>query len=267
MDIFSEFSPQIYTLLVTVVILCIVFVLLGNYVNKQDPVQKPKKLMLLVEIYYNAMDKLVNSIFFGNAGILLPYCSMLIVYIWVMNMLSLVVPFDAPTTDYNVPLALVVISFVFRYGYDYKFNGIRRHFKSYFEPYPFMAILGVLDIIAKPLSMSMRLFGNILSGTLILAVFYSSLGALQEMIFHFAPRASDGTIAFNFLGAIVAPPFHFYFDVFAGTIQAFVFTLLTLIFTALELDFDLVSKKRKAKEDKKRAKLELRKKDNLVKNN
>lgn len=267
MDIFSEFSPQIYTLLWTVLILCILFVILGNYVNKQDPMKKPKKLMLWIEIYYDAINKLVNSIFFGNAGILLPYCGMLIVYIWVMNMLSLVVPFDAPTTDYNVPLALVVISYAFRYGYDYKFNGIRKHFKSYFEPYPFMMPLAVLDIIAKPLSMSMRLFGNILSGTLILGVFYSSLGALQEIIFNFAPRASDGTIALNFLGAITAPPFHFYFDVFAGTIQAFVFTLLTLIFTSLELDFDLVSKKRKAKEEKRKAKLALKNTDNLVKNN
>lgn len=258
-EITGAYSEQIWVLLGIVAVLCIFFVWLGSYIRRQDPLARPSKLMLVVEMYYDFIKGTVNSIFYGHAGIMFPYVAMLLLFVATMNYIGLVIPFHPPTTDYNVTLGLALISFGFRYGYDFKYNGIVHHLKSYFKPYPFMFPIHVLDIVAKPLSMSMRLFGNILSGVMILTVLYAALGALQGMVLGFLPTDADGGALLNIFGAVVAPPLHFYLDVFAGSIQAFVFTLLTLIFTAIELDMDKLDKIKKAKEEKQKDKLAISK--------
>lgn len=244
--VISEQSTQIFVLLGIVTFLSIFFVLTSRYIDKQDPMKKPSKFMVIIEIYYDFITNLVKSIYRGHGGAILPYAGMLIIFIFVMNWIGLFLPVPAPTTDYNVPLALVIISFGFRYALDFKYNGIVNHLKSYFDPIPVMFPLNLMDIIAKPLSMSMRLFGNLLSGSLILGVFYQAMGSLQNMIATIGPQ-DNGEPLLNFFGAVIAPPLHFYFDMFAGTIQAFVFTLLTLVFSSLALDLDELDEKEAAK--------------------
>ncbi|WP_423363664.1 F0F1 ATP synthase subunit A [Mycoplasma sp. P36-A1] len=236
-------SQQTITYIGVVIFLCIVFVIAGNYINKQDPFKKNGKFMTIIEIYYDMMSGLVDQMFKGRAGILKPYCTMLILLLLTCNWLPLLLPLDAPTTDYNIPLALVLITFAFKYVYEFKFNGAKSMVKGYFEPVPVMLPLNLMDIVAKPLSMSMRIFGNLLSGTLIMMVFMTATAWLQNQIFVFGPLDADGLPLLNIIGGVVSPPLHFYFDVFAGAIQAFVFTLLTLVFTSLELDFDAMNQK------------------------
>lgn len=241
-DYFAAQSEQTNVLVGVAIGLSIFFVLAGNYIKKQDPMKKPSKFMVAIDMYYNFIYNLYDSIFKGHCKSILPYAAMLVVFVLTMNWIGLFLPVSAPATDYNVPLALVIISFGFRYALEFKHMGIKAHIKSYFDPIPVMFPLNLMDIVAKPLSMSMRLFGNLLSGSLILMVFYSAMGGLQNMIVQL-PQVGDGPII-NILGAVVAPPLHFYFDVFAGTIQAFVFTLLTLIFSSLALDFDEIDEKK-----------------------
>lgn len=244
--VISEQSEQIRVLLGIVIFLSVIFILVGRYIDKQDPMKKPSKFMVIIEIYFDLIKNLVESIFRSHGGAILPYAGMLLIFVLTMNWIGLFLPLPAPTTDYNVPLALVVISFGFKYTLEFKNNGIINHIKSYFDPIPVMFPLNLMDIIAKPLSMSMRLFGNLLSGSLILSVFYQAMGALQNMIITIGPQ-ENGEPLLNFFGAIIAPPLHFYFDIFAGTIQAFVFTLLTLIFSSLALDMDELDEKKAKK--------------------
>jgi len=237
---FQNQSEQVKVFVGICVVLSLFFIYAGSYIKRQDPLTKPKRFMVILETYQSMLASLVDQMFKGRAGILKPYCTMLFLLLLVSNWISLIIPVMAPTTDYNVPLALVLISFAFKYIYEIKFNGIKEFFKAFTDPVPVMLPLNIMDIVAKPLSMSMRIFGNILSGTLILMVFMSAMGFVQNQIAHIGPMDADGTPMLNILGAVVAPPLHFYFDIFAGFIQAFVFTLLTLVFTALSLDFDNV---------------------------
>ena len=245
MDIINKFfaaqSEQTMVLVGVAIGLSIFFVIAGNYISKQDPMKKPSKFMVVIDMYYNFIYNLYFSIFKGHCRSILPYAGMLFIYILTMNWLGLFLPISAPATDYNVPLGLAVITFGFRYALEFKHMGIGAHIKAYFDPVPVMFPLNLMDIVAKPLSISMRLFGNLLSGSLILMVFYSAMGAVQNMIIQL-PQTADGPII-NILGAVVAPPLHFYFDVFSGAIQTLVFTLLTLIFSSLALDFDEMDEK------------------------
>lgn len=71
----------------------------------------------------------------------------------------------------------------------------------------------------------MRLFGNILSGTILMGLVYQFTGWLSGMI-----------LPVNFLGPILAPVLHAYFDVFAGCIQTLVFVTLSSILIAIEAE-------------------------------
>jgi len=251
MNIFEQYlavlNEQFYVFFGIIIVLCILFIIGGKYIQKQDPIKKPSKFMIIIDLYYGFINGLHGSIFKGYCkNSILPYAAMLIVFIFAMNWIPLFLPVKAPTTDYNVPLGLVVLSFSFKYIYEFKFLGVKQFFKEFIEPNPVMLPLSLLDIIAKPVSMSMRLFGNITSGGLILMVVYWAAGNLQNMIIPGAFPMVDGEPALNVVGALLAPPLHFYLDMFAGTIQAFVFTLLTLIFASLSIDFE----KMRAKEEK-----------------
>lgn len=247
----SEQSEQIFVMMGIATFLSIFFVLTGKYIQKQDPMKKPPLFMVLIEIYYSFIKGLVESIFRSHGKMILPYAGMLFIFLLTMNWIGLLLPLKAPATDYSVPLALVLISFGFKYTLEFGYNGIVSHIKSYFDPVPIMFPLNLMDIVAKPLSMSMRLFGNLTSGSLILGVFYSAMGGLQNMIL---PIGSD----LNVLGAVVAPPLHFYFDIFAGFIQAFVFTLLTLVFSSLALDMDELDERKAKKEAQKEIQAEIK---------
>lgn len=85
-------------------------------------------------------------------------------------------------------------------------KGFKGFIKSFAEPVPFIAPLNVLEVFIRPLSLCMRLFGNILGGFVIM-----------ELLKIVAP-------------ILVPIPFSFYFDVFDGLIQMYVFVFLTAIF-------------------------------------
>ena len=83
---------------------------------------------------------------------------------------------------------------------------------SYVEPMPMMAAINILELFTRPLSLCMRLFGNVLGAFV-----------LMELITHIAP-------------AIVPLPFSCYFDFFDGLLQAYVFVLLTSLFISESIE-------------------------------
>ena len=228
-------STQSFTFMGVALFLSIAFIIAGLYIKRLDPIKKPNKFMVFVDFMYNFIRDLYMSMFNGHCRIMFPYALMLFILLLTCNFLPMFLPLEPPTTDYNIPLALVIISFAFKFGFEFQGNGVKEFFKAFVEPIKPMLPLNIMDVIAKPLSMSMRLFGNILSGALILMVFDSATGWVQNLIV-MTPQI-DGGPAFNLISAFAAVPFHAFFDIFCGGIQAFVFTLLTLVFSSLELNF------------------------------
>ncbi len=186
----------------------IAFSLVVKYkVSKANPYEKPKGVVWLAEYIVKGINEFtINSL--GKDKLqLAPYLGMLGMYLALAN-LSGLVGFVAPTSDYNVTLTLAVITIVLAQYYSIKDNGVGGYLKTFTKPFVFMIPNNILDLITTPLSMSMRLFGNILAGSIIMALIYNATG---------------------FASVLITPIFHGYFDVFAGLIQAYVFVLLTAV--------------------------------------
>jgi F-type H+-transporting ATPase subunit a len=201
---------------IVVLLLSLFAIYVSKKIKASDPTKKPTGIVNIVEIIVVQIENLVKDTMGPDKMKFAPYIGTLALYLAVANLFGLV-GFAPPTSDYNVTLALAMITFILTQYFGIKSKGLGGYFKGFFEPIPFLFPINVIGELANPISLSFRLFGNILSGVIIMGLLYSALG-------YFAP--------------IVAPVFHGYFDLFAGLIQTFIFIMLTMVFVSMAMDED-----------------------------
>ncbi len=119
-----------------------------------------------------------------------------------------------PTTDLATTVALALVTFVLIHGMGI-WKSRSHYFKEYFTPMPVFFPIHLIEAVAIPISLSFRLFGNILGGFIILG-----------MIYHLFPW---------YLLIVTPAPLHFFLDVFVGALQAFIFTILSMTFIKVRL--------------------------------
>lgn len=200
--------------------LCCLFVYAGKKIMAANPLERPKGIVLVcetgVEMIYNYMKSIMPSQFEKNYY---PYFAVMFVYLICAN-LSGLIGFDAPTSNYSITLAITLITFILIQYNAFKKKGGFTYVKELVWP-----PTNLLSAVSPLISLSMRLFGNILSGTILMGLVYQFTGWLSSFI-----------IPFNFLGPVLAPVLHAYFDVFAGCIQTLVFVTLSSILIAIEAE-------------------------------
>ncbi len=132
-----------------------------------------------------------------------------------LSNLSGLVGLRPPTADIATTLALGLTTFFMIHGYGVKAKG-PGYFKGFLEPMPLLLPLNIVGELATPISLSFRLFGNILGGTIIMGLYY----AMMPLVLRIG------------LPAI----FHLYFDVFAGALQTLIFVMLSMTFVSSAMD-------------------------------
>ena len=141
-----------------------------------------------------------------------PLICALFMFLFLCNWLGIIPHLEEPTKDLNTPLSYGIMGFVLAHHAGIKAKGLKTYLKDYCEPMFIMAPLNIIGELAKVISISFRLFGNIMGGSIIILVV--------------------SYLTFN----LVTPPFlNAFFGAFVGTIQAFVFTMLTLVYIAVQV--------------------------------
>lgn len=207
-------SQTIINSFIIVVLLSIFAIFVNSKIKKTDPHKKPTGFLNFIEVLVDSINSLVKSTMGQKFKGFEPYIGTLALYLAVSNLFGLL-GFKPPTADYSVPFALAIMTFVLTQYFALKYKGLGGYVKSFFEPMWFLFPLNVLGELANPVSLSFRLFGNIISGVIIMTLVYGALG-------YFAP--------------ILAPVFHGYFDIFSGLIQTFIFMMLTMVFVSMAAD-------------------------------
>ncbi len=197
-----------------VMIVIVIFALIARRaVLKGSPDKVPGPFLTIVEMAVEAVDNLtVSNMGEKYGGRFSNYIGTLFLYLVFAN-LSGLMGLRPPTADYGCPLGLALITFVIIH-----YNGFKHekamHVGKLFQPV-LLTPINIIGEVATPMSMSLRLFGNIMSGTIMMGLLYGLLPFVLQ-IFMFP--------VFGFL--------HAYFDVFSGLIQTYVFCMLTMVFTA-----------------------------------
>ncbi|MGL5295365.1 MAG: F0F1 ATP synthase subunit A [Culicoidibacterales bacterium] len=181
--------------------------LLGrSYLNRLNVNDKPPKFIVICEQLLQFFDGVVATNPYRKK--LAPMLATLFMYLLLINTLSL---WGLRPAAYELPIALSlgVLTFIIMHSLSFKTYGFKGYFKQYMQPFGFMLPLNMISFATESVTISLRLFGNMVAGTVLVAV-------LQQLI----------TPLGYFLPGI---PLSFYLDIFSGVIQALVFTMLTAI--------------------------------------
>lgn len=172
---------------------------------------KPNKKQVVVEYIYDTVKNLVYENIGEKYKDLIPFIGSMAVYLLIMNLVGLIgiVP---PTKNFSVTVGMAAISFVVVQGYAIKKHGFGSYLKGYTQPIPLMLPINILERVTLPISLALRLFGNVLAATFIIELVYESLSKLAWAAQLVIPVALHG-----------------YFDIFDGVIQMVIFVMLTMI--------------------------------------
>lgn len=225
----SAITIQVEVFAIALIVLAIFTYLFASYraISKADPLAKPKGFVLAALIYYKFIQKLTTENMGKKAAkVYAPYIAAISIFL-VLSNLSGLIGLSSPTANYSVTLTLALISFILIQRTKIKVNGIKGYLHGFIEPIPPFIIMNFFGTIAPLISMSLRIFGNITAGGVIMTLFYAFTGFLSSTV----PMIGG----FDFIGVVAAPILHAYFDVFAGFIQTYIFIMLTTIFIGNEL--------------------------------
>lgn len=226
------FGPKIYdvwgipiseTVIVTWII--IAALALFAFFATRNLKQVPSKFQLFIESLVSAINNLVRQTMGEDKMKFAPYMGTIILFIGIANIIGLI-GLRPPTADVNTTFALAIITFCMVQIFSVRSNGLKGYIKGFFEPMPLLFPLNVIGELANPVSLSFRLFGNIVGGLIIMKLLYSALIGLSFKI----------GIPIPIFAAGVPAALHIYFDLFAGLLQSFIFTMLTMVFVSMGMD-------------------------------
>jgi len=184
-----------------------IFLIVFSILLTRNLKKEPDKKQTVLEMFVNTVNKVVRENMGESYLGFVPFIGTLVLFILLMNIFGLF-GLEPPTREYPITIGLASITFVIIQVYAIKKHGLLGYFAGYTKPIVPLLPINIMERIMLPVSLSLRLYGNILAGAVIMELVYESLGKF----------------------ALAIPvPLHFYFDLFDGTIQMVIFVMLTMV--------------------------------------
>lgn len=174
-------------------------------------VHNPGRIQQAIEAFVSFMQDMFHGMLGKEGQPYVTYMCVVLIYIGISNVIG-IFGMKPPTKDLNVTVGLSLMSIILIEYAGMKKKGLKKWAKGVVEPVPVVAPLNLLEIFIRPLSLCMRLFGNVLGAFVVM-----------ELVKTILP-----------VGLPI--PFSMYFDIFDGLIQAYVFVFLTSLFIKEALD-------------------------------
>ena len=214
------------------VLLGVLFLASFRQVAKKANSGVPSRFQALVEVLVEFVDGSVRDTFHGKSKLIAPLGLTIFVWVFLMNVMDLI-PVDwlpglaqligvpylkvVPTTDVNITFAMSISVFVLIVYYSIKIKGIKGFTReltlqpfNHWAAIPFNLVLEGISLIAKPISLSLRLFGNLYAG---------------ELIFILIALVGWYQLPLHFMWAV--------FHILIIVLQAFIFMMLTIVYLSL----------------------------------
>lgn len=194
-----------------VMLIILVFAVAAN-VTMRRASEVPTGFQNVVELIVEKLDGMTVSTMGKNAVKFRNYIGTVFIFILLSN-LSGLLGLRPPTADYGVTLPLALITFVLIHFNTFRYHSLKEIWIDKCSPLPpWLPIwlpINLIGDIAVPISLSLRLFANVLSGVVMMALVYGLMGKL----------------------ALIWPAaLHAYLDMFSGAIQTYVFCMLTMTY-------------------------------------
>ena len=194
-----------------VMLIMMVFALCANRAMKHAS-EVPTGLQNVVELIVEKLDGMIGGTMGKHARAFRNYIGTIFIFILLSN-ISGILGLRPPTADYGVTLPLGILTFLLIHITQFKNQKPKEIWSGLCSPlHPWLPIwlpINVISEIAVPISLSLRLFANVLSGTIMMALVYGLL---------------------KWFAVLWPAALHVYFDLFSGAIQTYVFCMLTMTY-------------------------------------
>jgi F-type H+-transporting ATPase subunit a len=212
---------------VTVTWLIMAVVALLSILATRNLKKVPGRRQIVLEMIVDAINNLTEQTMGEDKKSFAPYMGTLLIFLAIANLTGLV-GFRPPTADVNTTMGLAMITFTMIHICGARRKGIGKYLKGFAEPLAPMLPLNIVGELATPISLGFRLFGNIVGGLIIMKLVYSALAALSVKVI--------GPNAIPIFQTGIPAVLHIYFDLFAGVLQSFIFTMLTMVNVSMAMD-------------------------------
>jgi F-type H+-transporting ATPase subunit a len=228
-----------YDSLLSSLLAIVITLLVGFWIANRLRSGVPGKLQLLFEFLIDYVRGLVHQSVEEGGAFIVPLAMTLGFYILVANWIDffpLAGPIHPANADLNQTAAMALLVIIVVQAYSLRVLGLTGYLRRFTKPFE-MALpirilfipLNILEEVVKPVTLALRLFGNIFAGALMVFL----IGSLITFLAGLVPSGGAGTAFGVVLTPIVEGLLILWkaFDIFfVGTIQAFIFTLLTIIY-------------------------------------
>ena len=209
---YELFGQKVWITTTHVCLLIVMLVLIGFAIAANRAMkyasEVPGTFQNIVELVVEKLDGMIHGVMGKNAVKFANYIGTIFIFILISNISGLF-GLRPPTADYGVTLPLGILTFILIHFNKFKYQKVSGVLKGLCEPWPIWAPINIIGDVAVPISLSLRLFANVLSGTVMMALVYG----LLKWIAVFWPAV-----------------LHVYFDLFSGAIQTYVFCMLTMTY-------------------------------------
>ena len=192
------------SVVVTWIIIALLLVL-SLIFTRNLKVENPGKMQLGVETVVTMLQNIVRGSVGEHGERYVPYLTTVLIYIGLANIFG-IFGFKPPTKDMNVTAALAIMSIILIQAAAIHSKGTKGWLKTFAEPVAVVTPINILELVIRPLSLCMRLFGNVLGAFVVMKLIESVVPV------------------------IVPTVFGLYFDFFDGFIQAYIFVFLSSLF-------------------------------------
>ena len=209
---YNFFGHEVWITTTHVCLLIVMLVIIGFAIAANRAMKHasevPGGFQNVVEMIVEKLDGMIHNVMGKNAVKFANYIGTIFIFILISNISGLF-GLRPPTADYGVTIPLGLLTFTPIHYNKLKHQKLSGVLKGLCEPWPIWAPINIIGDVAVPISLSLRLFANVLSGTVMMALVYGLL---------------------KWFAVIWPAALHVYFDLFSGAIQTYVFCMLTMTY-------------------------------------
>lgn len=195
--------------IVLIMLIALGLILFALWLRGRLSVDNPGRAQHLVEVIFQAIQSLMKEVIGPEYRRFTPLILTLALYILIGNLLGMIPGFISPTSNLNITASMGISVFIYYNYQGFRKQGFLGYLKHFCGPViwlaPLLFVIELISHMARPFSLSVRLFGNIFAEELI-------IGSLNNL--------------FPFIASIPV----MFLSLFASTIQAFIFILLTMVY-------------------------------------
>jgi len=171
----------------------------------------PGPLQSLMEMLVEFMENMIRENLGEKGLVYLSFYATLLFYIFIANLVGLIPGLKSPTGDINITFGLAASVMLVMQYVSVKAQGFNGWLSHFFRPNFLFFFLHLLELVTRPLTLALRLFGNIFAGEVLIIILYS-------------------------LAPVVVPTLWLAMSLAIGTIQAYIFTVLSLAYTGTSVE-------------------------------